>query len=302
MTQTTDDLPGFEQRLLSELRQVVEDQQPMPAGASTQLHGDRLRRRTTAWRFLVPAAALAVLAAVAGPSFVVPGSSGSTAFALETLPGGRIHVVLASDFDESERLEAELAAAGVDVQPVTITAAPALVGTIEILPLGTGGQAVATSAPAGLELGDGEFWIDPERYDGSVEILVYVAPAPGERWQQAPSIFHPDQPLGGLTCSTSGSLTSATVEEVAGQVGIERITWMAEAGDPTGDEMRIEASQRRPDGEVVAASLSAPGELQVLVRPTGLVERFGSAGRPSMSLNLHSAGEPPCTPELAARW
>lgn len=302
MAKTTEDLPGFEQRLLSELRQVVNDHQLAPVRPAAQERARRPAPSSSHRWLLVPAAALAVLVAVVGPSIVLPGSSGSAAYALDVLANGELHVVLAPDFDESARLRAELDDAGVRVQPMTITAAPALVGTIEIIPLGEGGRSAAASKPDGLELGDGEFWIDPKRYEGSVEMLVYVAPPPGEPWQQAPSVFHPDQPLGGLPCSLEGPLTAAVLEGAARQSGIERFTWLSESGDPTKEEVRLDRSSERPDGEVASAMLRASGELEVMVRPAPLAERFGHLDRPSMSLNLHDADEPPCTPELAARW
>lgn len=68
----------------------------------------------------------------------------------------------------------------------------------------------------------------------------------------------------------------------------------------------------RLDEELVSLAGSDPdafeelyrrtGELEVIVRPAVLVERFGHLGPPSMSLDLHDAAEPACTPELAARW
>ncbi len=305
MTRTTEDLPGFEQRLLSELRHVVDERQREGAGERSPVHPSASARERR--RVLLPTAALGVLLAVAGiavagVAVVAPRSSEASTYATETLPSGRIHVVLAPDFDEAERLQAELANAGVEVRPVAITAAPALVGAIEILPLGEDGPSLSAPKPDGLLLGDGEFWIDPQRYDGSVELLVYVAPAPGEPWQQAPSIFHPDQPLGGLPCALDGALTTAALEETARGAGIERFTWLVEGGDPTEDVIGLDESAERPDGEVAAASLRAPGELEVIVRPAALVERFGHLGPPSMSLNLHDAAEPACTSELTARW
>ncbi len=303
MNGTTDELPGFEKRLLSELLQVVEERQPTSADTTIPRFARRPPSIPPRRHLLVPAAAaLALLLAVGVIGIAAPRSSDASTYSMETLPSGQIHVVLAPDFDEAERLRAELEDAGVTVQPITITAAPALVGAIEILPLGKHGWSGAASKPDGLEVGDGEFWIDPQRYDGFVELLVYVAPPPGEPWQQAPSVFHPEEPLGGLPCSLDGPLTTEALEAAARQVGIEKFNWLAEAGHPTGDEVHLDESAQRPEGEVLAASLRAPGELEVLVRPTALVERFGHLGRPSMSLNLHGADEPACTPDLAARW
>ncbi len=302
MTRTTEELPGFEERLLSELRQVVEERQRGRPGTTAPRLAPRPPSIPPRRRLLVPAAAALVVLAAGVVGIVVPGSSHASTYSMETLPSGRIHVVLAPDFDEAERLRDELENAGVTVQPVTITAAPALVGAIEILPLGQHGWSVTASKPDGLEVGDGEFWIDPQRYEGSVELLVYVAPRPGEPWQQAPSVFHPDEPLGGLPCSLDGPLTTEALEAAARQVGIERFTWLAQAGDPTGNEVRLDESAERPEGEVAAAMLRAPGKLEVFVRPTDVVERFGHVGPPSMNLNLHGTEEPACTPELAARW
>lgn len=193
-----------------------------------------------------------------------------------------------------EQASRELREAGIKVKVIPITAHPLIVGTIEF--------PSHQLDPRGVERAKGEFWIDPAQFTGTVEVLIYVAPKPGEAWQQAPSVFHPDQPLGGLPCARPGPMGTATLEHFARQVGITQFRWLVTAGDPTAHEVRLEERSGRPDGEVESAMLRSPTLLEVTVRPAELVARHGHAHQPSMNINLHEAQEPRCTPQLAARW
>jgi hypothetical protein len=246
------------------------------------------------WALAVLGVALVALFVAFGSTLRAPQNSGSSAFAVSVLPDGRVHVTVAPDFDEAERLQRQLRQAGVKVQVIRITADPQLVGTIEF--------PAHQLDPRGVERGKGEFWIDPTRFTGTVEVLIYVAPKPGEAWQQAPSVFHPDQPLGGLPCARPGPMDTATLERFARQAGITEFRWLVAVSDPTADEGRLEQRPGRPDGEVESAMLKSPTRLEVTVRPTELVAWYGHAHQPSMSTNLHEAAEPRCTPRLAARW
>jgi hypothetical protein len=251
--------------------------------------GGRLR-----WALAVFGVALVALGALVAPSLLAPRRSGSSAFAVSVLPDGRVHVTVAPDFNEANRLQRELREAGVQVQVIRVTAHPMLVGRIEF--------PSHQLDPRGVERAKGEFWIDPTRFKGTVEVLIYVAPEPGEEWRQAPSVFHPDEPLGGLPCAHPGPMDTATLERFARQVGIIQFRWMVAVSDPTANEGRLEERSARPEGDVESAMLRLPTKLEVIVRPAELVARFGHAQQPSMNINLHEAAEPRCTPRLAARW
>ena len=246
------------------------------------------------WALAVLGVALAAFAVIVGLNLLAPRESGSSAFAMSVLPDGRIHVKVASDFDQATRLQRELRDAGVKVQVIPITADPQLVGTIEF--------PAHQLDPRGVERAKGEFWIDPARFTGTVEVLIYVTPEPGEEWRQAPSVFHPGQPLGGLPCARPGPMDTATVERFARQVGITQFRWLVMASDPTAREGRLAERSGRPDGEVESAMLRSPTLLEVTVRPAELVARYGHAPQPSMNIILHEATEPRSSPRLAARW
>lgn len=290
----TQELNGFEQRLLLELRGVVADGGLSPAATRSSTRPRSWGAGPWRWAVLVPVAAALVVAVVAGPALVGPPARGSSAYAVQILPDGRIHVRVAADFDEGRRLERELRDAGVDVDVISVTSHPRLVGTIEF--------PQHQLAKEGLEAGKGEFWIDPLRFTGTVEVLINVAAEPGEEWRQAPSVFHPDEPLGGLPCALPGPLGTATLERYARDAGITTFVWWVTEGDPKARSRNVTRSGARPEGEVEHAELVAPGKLRVGVRPAAVVDRFGHAGRPSMNLNVHESPEPACTPELAARW
>lgn len=289
---TTEDLSGFEARLLAELRTLVD-----PAGGKQPARPLRPRPWSLAAvlpprRRLIAGLVAAVVAAMVLPSVLAPHRS--SAFALSQLADGRVHVTVAADFDQSTRLERALADSGVKVQIEHLRAHPRLVGTIELVPSGPGGVSAAGSE--GLEVGKGEFWINPSRFRGSVELLIYAAADRGQLWQAAPSVFHPDEPLGGLPCAVDGALDTAILEHYANQVGISRFEWMMAPG-PGGSGSQVKRSSTRPAGDVAAAQMKSADELRVIVRPPG-----EASIRPGMDLGLHSGGQPACTPELAARW
>jgi len=290
---TTEELSGFEARLLDELQALVEPtstQAPAPSRPSRWwTTGTALPPRGR----LVVGLAVAVMGLLVAPSLVAP--QRSAAFAVTRLADGRVYVRVASDFDQANRLERELADVGVEVRIEHLRAHPRLVGTIELLPLGPGGASAAGAQ--GLELGKGEFWIDPASYRGSVELLIYVTADKGESWQAAPSIFHPDEPLGGLPCAVEGALDTATLERYANQVGITRFEWITRPGVGA-NSFEASRSPKRLAGDVVGASMKSPSELRVVVQPPG----GGAAPRASMDLGLHTGGQSACTPELAGRW
>jgi hypothetical protein len=194
-----------------------------------------------AMRIMVVLAVVALVAAVA--AFLAPSDPGPAAFALARLPDGRVHVTVAPDFDQAERLQRALRDAGVKVKVITITSHPMFVGTIEF--------PSHQLDPRGVRRGKGEFWLDPARFRGTVEMLVYVAADPGEEWQQAPSVFHPAEPLGGLPCAVDGPIDPAILERQARSVGLRHLRWRVEASDPTAREV---PSRNRRNGPPVTSS------------------------------------------------
>ena len=294
---TTEELSGFEARLLAELRTLVE-----PVADTVPARSRPTRRWSIAASLpprgrLIAGLVAAVVALTVLPSVLAP--RGSAAFAVTRLTDGRVHVTVNSDFDQSRRLERELSAVGVVVEIQRLTAHPRLVGTIELVPLGPGG--VSAAGAEGLEVGKGEFWIDPSRFSGSVELLIYVAADRGRSWQAAPSVFHPDEALGGLPCAIDGALDTATLERFANQEGITRFEWVL-LSEPGGRDFQANRTSARPVGDVAAAMMKSTGELRVIVRPPGGQAGPGSSLRPSMDLGLHTGAQPVCTPELASRW
>jgi hypothetical protein len=289
MTSADSDIPvlaGIRRELVDGIARAARPRQPR----WRPLAGRGLPR----WALATLGLALVALAVSVGLNLRAPGEPTPPAFAMSVLPSGRIHVKVAPDFDQATRLQRAPRDAGIKVKVIPITAHPQLVGTIEF--------PAHQLDPRGVERAKGEFWIDPAQFTGTVEVLIYVAPEPGEAWQQAPSVFHPDQPLGGLPCARPGPMDTATLEHFARQVAITQFRWLVTAGDPTAREVRLEERFGRPNGEVEAAMLRSPTLLEVTVRPAELVARYGHAPQPSMNLNLHEAAEPRCTPRLAARW
>ncbi len=142
----------------------------------------------------------------------------------------------------------------------------------------------------------GELIIDPRALTGPIEMLVYSTPDPNTSlrsweplWQASPSVFHPDEPLGGLNCSIDGPLTSDALAIHAAAAGITSIRWVS-PDNP-------EPTSQRPDGVIVAASMWAPAQLTVVVSATG-----PDAAELSMDDGLHFSPRPTCSSELAHRW
>jgi hypothetical protein len=264
----------------------------------------RARTRRVA---VVGAAGLAVAAVflvlALGPIGTSSGPRPAAAFSLEVADDGRVHVTMHQDFDDADRLADELRDEGVDVRVLPHPAHPMLQGTVEFP-----SHQLDDDGAVGVEEGDREFWIDPRRFDGEIEMLVYVAPEPGEDWQQAPSAFHPDEPLGGLPCILDGRpMTTEELQARARSVGIDRFTWVAfdvpdETGGSTGLPVPIGESDPAPPGEVSHAQRVGPDRLWVSINPPDVVAQLGPTPTPGMNLNVGESPEPECTPELRARW
>lgn len=239
----------------------------------------------SAWAIAASGSALVVLVVIV----MIGLGATDPAFAVEELDDGRVHVEIYPQFDQAEALRTELSAAGVDVEVVALRAHPAIDGVIEFVSHDQ--QAAGAVQPA-----KGELIIEPDALTGPIEMLIYSTPDPDLRlddsdtlWQASPSIFHPDEPLGGLNCAIEGPLSTGVLEEHATSVGITTIDWVSVDAP--------EATPRRPEGVVLGASMHAPEQLTVLVASAG-----PDASELSMDDGLHFTQRPTCTPQLADRW
>ncbi|CAN5131453.1 hypothetical protein BH23ACT9_BH23ACT9_25870 [soil metagenome] len=270
---------------------------PVPSRPVTQRTG----RGRPAWLAAAAVVGLIALGVLIVPSLLPGGQAAPAAYAVQETADGRIHVRVDADFDQSERLRRELADRGVDVVVVDIASHPSLVGTVEFpshqLP------------PDGTEIGEGEFWIDPAEFTGQVEMLVYRAVQPDERWSQSPSVFNPDEPLGGLPCLSEGPMEATVLQAAADELGLT-VEWQTLSGNPVtldlGDTVSLQPEDRQPDGQVWEAHRVAPDVIQATVLPAAMAQQEGDLPPPSMGLNTHveqvEGSAPVCTAELAARW
>ena len=252
------------------------------AGAERMIQRRRVRRRIA-----VGAMTLLAASAVVTVGFGVIGTD--PAFAVSEGGDGTIHVDIYPQFDQAEALRAELADAGVVVEVIVLRAHPSLDGVVEFV-------SHEQQAIGAVQLSGGELIIDPLALAGPIEMLVYSTPDPNTElrgweplWQAAPSVFHPDEPLGGLNCSIDGPLTSDALETRAVAEGITEIRWIFVDGP--------ESTSDRPDGVILAASMWAPGQLTAVVSPTG-----PDATQLSMDDGLHFSTRPTCSSELADSW
>jgi hypothetical protein len=285
-------LTEMRRSLVAGIRRSARPAAPRPAARRIALAA-----ATAATAAGVVAAALAVSLSwmAVGPSAPRP----AAAFTVRVEHDGRIHVRMHQGFDQASRLADELRSAGVDVRVLPRSADPVLVGMVEF--------PSHQLDEVGVELGTREFWIDPDRFDGQIEMLVYVAAEPGEVWQQAPSVFHPDEPLGGLPCALDGPLTTDELQRRARSVGIDRFSWtILQAPDANGSMFGYPAhvgeTDPAPVGQVLEAHRLGPDRLEVSVMPPEVVAEVGPTPTPTMSLNLDQAPEPACTADLRDRW
>jgi hypothetical protein len=160
MNGTKNPLPGFEERLLAELREVVAER------AAERDTGERPPARRLTGRSRLVAGAAAVALGGAAVAFGVPllaGDAGApAAYAVESGAGGRITVTI-NRLEDAEGLEHQLAAHGVQARVAYtpkgktckgpwFTGSDRLVD-VDVMPTPTAGGASFTFRPA--ELGDG---------------------------------------------------------------------------------------------------------------------------------------------------
>lgn len=251
---------------------------------------DNSNRRRRSRRRAVTA--VPVLAAVAGTSLLLRKGDTDPAYAMTEAADGAIRVEIYPDFDDVEALEGSLAAAGLDTVVVHLKGHPSLDGLIEV-------SSHNNEGTGALEFDNGEFVIEPAAVEGEIEILIYSAAEPGENYQFAPSIFAPDQALGGLPCAYPDTpLTTAELERRANDVGITNITWVLFEQAGAG-EVGFEDADHRPDGIVTSAQLRNADTLSVIV-----VADLTDPAESTLSMRdgTHYRQAAQCTPDLAARW
>lgn len=213
--------------------------------------------------------ALIALGVLIVPSLLPGGQASPAAYAVQETADGRIHVRVDADFDQSERLRRELADRGVDVVVVDIAS---LVGTVEF---------PSHQLPSeGTQIGEGEFWIDPAEFTGQVEMLVYRAAQPDERWSQSPSVFNPDEPLGGLPCLSEGPMEATVLQAAAAELGLT-VEWQTLSGNPeTLATVSLQPEDRQPDGQVWEAHRVAPDVIRATVLPAHMAQQEGDLPPP----------------------
>lgn len=255
------------------------------AGIATSNRRRRSRRKL--------ATAVPVVAAAAiGASLMMTTGDDNPAYAVAERADGTIRVEIYPEFDDVEALEKTLADAGLDSVVVHLKGHPSLDGVIEV-------SSHNNESSGALESTDGQFVIEPDAVEGEIEILIYSAAEPGENYQFAPSIFAPDQALGGLPCAyPDAPLTAAELERRANDAGINNLEWVLfETAAP--GEVAFEETKQRPDGTVTGAQLRNADTLSVIV--------VGDLNDPaattlSMSDGTHYRQAAECTPDLTARW
>lgn len=248
---------------------------------------------------LLAGATVAVLAIVAAAAVLFSSfaTGAAAAYTIQTDDSGRVVVEMVPEIDVLDRdaldeLEVELAGRGLTVEVVTIASAPSLAGVIEVV--------ARSGTTDGLDVGVGQFSIDPARFDGSVEILVYVAAPADGRIVQSPSAFHPDERLGGLPCATGGSVSVDRLRTVATEQGLTVDWYVSSPLTPDELERDMVVVDEPPTGWVVMAWMISGDRLAATVWPADTVDEPPPA---SMTDGLHSGfAEPSCTPALAQRW
>ncbi|HVM13865.1 MAG TPA: hypothetical protein VM287_06010 [Egibacteraceae bacterium] len=286
----TEELSGFEARLLAELREVVEAR-PATAHDPDRRGFGRARRTVALVAAVTVLAVLAVLtpALLGSPRFTQP------AFAVRTLPDGSVEVIVEEHFDEPTRLRQELVSHGVAVEVIEVAGSPSEVGKLSHLfvPEDAEGVEVRRSSPSHVW----EFVVDPDRFDGAITLEIARAAQPGEHLYATGDAFAEGEPLEGLPCALGWPIDSAELARAAARVGLD-VSWIA-VTNVTDNSWGGKDAARRPDGAVFFAHLNTPETLQVSVLVPGTDPR-GLPGK-----DWRDAGErytSSCSPQTIDRW
>lgn len=252
-----------------------------------ETHNRRRSRRRVA-------ATVPVVGLLAGAGLVLASGGDNPAYALTERADGTIRVEVFPDFDDVEALQGDLREAGLDAAVVQIRAHPSLEGVVEV-------SSHSNEASGAIEFDDAQFVIDVGAVEGEVEILIYSPTSDGDRYQAAPSVFAPDQPLAGLHCAFSaGPLPTQEFETRAREAGVTDFGWtvFGELDEATGAVESTDSSER-PDGAIIGAQMRDAATLQVFVDQD---DEQPAADTISMNDGTHYRDVPVCTDDLAARW
>jgi hypothetical protein len=310
----TEDLSGFEQRLMGPLLDLVHEQRRdavLRPAAAVPLRSGRRRRSLRAGVGVAGAVVLALVAVV------VPAQrGGSEAFAVTRLPDGRIEISVQEDFDDAAALEAEVLAAGVAVEVEQVPASPSMVGKVaqaEFLDPATGqfGEAGLFTQNASFAPFEEELIVDPSTVSDVLHLQVGVAAAPGEPYAERArgSVFAPGEVLDGLHCVLGdGPHTVGELAPYLEGLGV-RVTWFDWNAQP-GEEYGLQEQAGLPpaDDTVSGVEQVSGEEVHVYadwdeVHAQGEPVAIGPDGTVMTSAELPTHSQRfPCTPELAARW
>lgn len=310
----------FRHTLLQELTSVVEGRATAltPRQAVTAVPGRRGLARLSA-----AVAGIAVLSIAASVALV--GRSAPQAFAVTRLPDGRIEISVQEDFDDAAALEAELLAAGIEVEVEEVPASPSMVGKVADAyfldpETGYGGETGVFSQNAGNAVFEESLVVDPAATDDILHLAVGVATPPEQFYGYggAASPFAPGEALDGLHCVLGEE--PHTVGELAPhleRLGL-RVDWhsrLTEPGELYG-AMEPHAGVPPLGEEVEWVELASPETVTVASVDVAVREHFDAEIGDAVAIipdpmtgewipasELPTLAERfPCTPELAARW
>lgn len=259
--------------------------------AGIDRHNRRRRHRPRVAALAILAASVAVIATAA---LVFTGDNATAAHTVTAQPDGTIRIEVFPDFGDVTALETDLAAVGLDTVVIALRAHPSLQGVVEVV-------SHTNTGSGALAFDDGQFEIHPDQVSGEIEILIYSPTPAGERYQAAPSIFAPGQPLAGLHCAYPDRPLPATeLAERLDNTELDTIEWTVIDRDPTNE--RIDASEHTtpPDGNVLDAQQRDPHTVAVFV--TTNTPGPSAATSITMHDGTHYGPRPACTPELANPW
>ncbi len=179
------DLDPSEQRLLAALTEVV-DERRRSSPSARPLPGPRRVRPHRAGLLAAAGAVAAVTAGVLLPS--------QQAFAVTSLPDGRVKVTLSESFRDAAALQDRLAQAGVKVRVAGRPGLPCQVGKVlgaGVLPdriPGNGPDDPLAPSVSGLERTSDGFIVGPDQLADYLYLIIGVEPGPGEAGAYVPDI------------------------------------------------------------------------------------------------------------------
>lgn len=248
----SEDLTGFEARLLAQLKEMVAEQvhtrSRNPVGTAPP--------RQRSWTAPV-AVATAIVALLVGALIVY--QPRSSAWAVVALPDGSVQVTMSDDFEDPQALVSQLRAHAIAVAVLPVLpSSPDLVGQVDFA--GPLEDEPGLDVPARGMRGATEFILDPAVFAGTIELHLAAEAA------TMADAFAPGEILHGRPCSPDEPLPPGDVEDTARDAGIQ-VLWRTVEADGT-----IRPASTRPEGRVHLALVSHSDQppitaLQVAVLP-----------------------------------